>query len=231
MGSVGAEGFVTGGGGTGEAVSATSSALYIGEFTANNLGAPGSDVNVGVDLGINGQLFVSDGIDFADLLISSIVMSFAAVDSAGATVAEFAGLATLTSLGNLGAMFNPDLLGLGGFVAADFNQNDDCFDANIATCTVDMVTSKMVNFDVPDGDTFGLFLSLTALTTLTSSNATLSAHSDFLDTVTMDFELQSGTSVTASTPTVGPAVPEPASVGLLLAGLLGVGLARARRGV
>jgi hypothetical protein len=86
------------------------------------------------------------------------------------------------------------------------------------------MTESIVLADLSDGDVFGLFLSIVTTAGVDGGVDDSEARADFANTVNFSFE---GRKVMALPATVS--VPEPASMALVLAGVLIVGLARRRR--
>jgi hypothetical protein len=75
-----------------------------------------------------------------------------------------------------------------------------------------------------DGDVFGLFLSIVAIATVQGGADGNAAYADFANTIDISF---TGGNVTALPSTI--TAPEPASVALVLVGVLVIALARTRR--
>ncbi|MDX2459548.1 MAG: PEP-CTERM sorting domain-containing protein, partial [Gammaproteobacteria bacterium] len=215
-GSVGAASFVSGGGGASGEISSASGAFYIGEFIANAGPTGSSPFDLTVNLDIEGELFLqNEG-------TAALVLSFAAVDAAGDPIGGFTGIAAVT---------NPGLI-FPGFVSLGFTDpfmQVSCLDFAAVpyecTATADMVES-IVLADLIDGDVFGLFLSITTIATLPDGAAVSAAYANFANTVDISF---TGGNVTALPSTI--AAPEPASMALMLVGVLAIGLARRRRSV
>jgi hypothetical protein len=216
-GSVGAASFVSGGGGTLGMTSSTSSSFYIGEFIADD-GLPGTNdlFDLTVNLGIDGELFVkNDG-------LAGLVLAFAAVDASGVELGAFGGVAALFNSGPISVFGTLPLGFTGGFTRSA--TCDDLF-ALPHECTITAkMTESIVLADLSDGDVFGLFLSIVTTAGVDGGVDDSEARADFANTVNFSFE---GRKVMALPATVS--VPEPASMALVLAGVLIVGLARRRR--
>ena len=209
-GSVGAASSVSGGGRSPDPIFNASGAFYIGEFIAN-AGPKGSNpFDLTVNLDIDGELFVQNS------GTASLLLSFAAVDADGVTIGEFLGLAIMTNFGFIPGEFTDPFILTGAcnpFVAVPY----------ACTATADMVES-IVLAGLDDGDVFGLFLSITTIAVLPDGNATGAAYANFANTVDISF---TGGNVTALPSTIP--IPEPASMALMLVGVLAIGLARRRR--
>ena len=213
-GSVGAAASVSGGSGSMTEISSLSGAFFIGEFIADD-GLPGNDpFDLTVNLGIEGELFVqNDG-------IAGLAVLFAAVDSTGATLGEFVGIAPLQNIGPVSVFFPL------GFTQP-FDQDLSCIDvvASPHECTVTAdFTESLVLPGLVDGDLFGLFLTIEVLAVLADGVADGAAHANFDNTVELSFE---GGNVRALPANF--AVPEPASIVLVVMGALVLGVARGRR--
>ena len=228
-GSAGAEAFARGDTGTFIALTAFSSGLFIGEFTATG-GSPGALIPLTIDLGLNGALSVADNEPGGQFALASIILQFAAVDSSLNELGSFIGLATLATdfLSDYGSVLNVAL----GFDPSEITA-DGTTDCGGTTgphiCRQVFATTDTVGFNVVDGDPFGLLLSIVALAFIAPGGLDLEAQSDFLGTATIDIKAPGGVQVTASPANVA-GVPEPASLGMMLAGLLAIGAWRWRAG-
>jgi len=211
-GSVGASSFVSGGDGASGEISSVSSSFYIGKFIADD-GVSGSDLfDLTVNLDISGELFVKNTAE-ADLFIV-----FAAVDALGDPLGTgFVGLASLQSFG----------LFISSPFTDPFALDPSCTDfSNLPQHECTVIASTIENVVLPDlmdGDVFGLFLSIVTIAAMPNGLADAAAYADFANTVDISF---TGGNVTALPSTI--AAPEPASVALVLAGVLVIGLARTR---
>lgn len=226
-GSVGAEAFTKGDAGTSIALTAFSGGLFIGEFTATG-GSPGGLIPLTIDLGLNGALSVADNEPGGQFAFASIGLQFVAVDSSQNELGSFSGLATLAVVSDFGSVL---IVALDGFDPGEIRPdgNTDCGGtAGRHTCRQIFTTTDTVGFNVVDGDPFGLLLSIEALA-FVPRGLDLEAQSDFLGTATIDIKAPDGVQVTASPANVA-AVPEPASLGMMLVGLLGIGAGRWRAG-
>jgi hypothetical protein len=234
-GSVSAQSSISAASGQAGTVSAISSALFLGEFIADDGDASTTSFDLIVDLGVEGVLSVFDNNSLTGFN-SNVLLTFSAVKENPADptnpiiLDSFFGSAILsrTDLGFPFGLIPPSGSSFGslGFDPSGFSSSAGCADTDpVHSCIVTANTMESVSFNVNDGELFGISLFL--FTSATIDNAfELELHSNFINTVSLSFpQIASGVTVTALPPTFpqGPGVvPEPATIWLLLASLVGV---------